>query len=649
MNSFLDDLNPKQREAVLTTEGPVLILAGPGSGKTKTLTSRITHLLMQGVRPENILAVTFTNKAAAEMKERINRLLSSISDQPAGHLSLSGLFIGTFHSLAVRILRDNASAIGYLRHFTIFDEDDSLSLLKEVMKELEINPKQYPPGMVINAISKLKNELMTPERYEEEANLADPFPKTVHRVWEIYQKRIKNSNAMDFDDLILNACLLFKNKPEILKKYQGYFLYINVDEYQDVNQAQYTFVTELAKNHRNIAVVGDDAQAIYGFRGADYRNILNFEKDWPDAKIVVLDQNYRSTQMILDAAGEIIGKNKQQKEKRLWTQRGEGEHIRLVPAGNERAEARIVVEKIQDFKKQGFKFSEMAVLYRTNAQSRVIEETFLDGNVPYKLIGGVRFYQRKEVKDILAYTRFLLNPQDLLSLKRIINVPPRGIGKQALLKYLEKNISEKSAHQGRKAGLEATENFETLVSQLKEKISQYQASAFIKYLLSAIKYQDYLEDSADNAEERWENVQELVNLSRRYDELPSPEGLQKLLEDVALMSEAEDDKKIEQDSVTLLTLHAAKGLEFPIVFIIGLEEGIFPHSRSLFSPHELEEERRLMFVGLTRAKDKLFLSFAMRRVHFGSIQANPPSRFLSEIPEHLLVLEEEGMEEIIID
>ena len=436
MVSFLDDLNPKQREAVLATQGPVLILAGPGSGKTKTLTSRVAHLISQGIRPENILAVTFTNKAAGEMKTRIGELIYNL--QP---ITYNLPFVGTFHSLAVRILRDNASAIGYLRHFSIFDEDDSSGLFKEVMKELEINPKQYPPGMVANAISKLKNELFTPERYEEENGLLDPFPKTIHRVWELYQKRIKDSNAMDFDDLLLNTCILFKKHPEILARYQDHFLYINVDEYQDVNQVQYTFVTDLAQKHRNLAVVGDDAQAIYGFRGADYRNILNFEKDWPDAKVIILDQNYRSTQIILDAAGEIIGKNKMQKEKKLWTERGEGEPINLVPTGNERLEAQMVVEKIKAFRRQGFRFNEIAALYRTNAQSRVLEEAFLEDNIPYKLIGGVRFYQRREVKDILAYLRFLINPQDLLSLKRVLNVPPRGIGKQAILVYLEKNLS----------------------------------------------------------------------------------------------------------------------------------------------------------------------------------------------------------------
>src|SRR3989344_67403 len=577
MVSFLDDLNPKQREAVLATQGPVLILAGPGSGKTKTLTSRVAHLISQGIRPENILAVTFTNKAAGEMKTRIGELIYNL--QPTTY---NLPFVGTFHSLAVRILRDNASAIGYLRHFSIFDEDDSSGLFKEVMKELEINPKQYPPGMVANAVSKLKNELFTPERYEEENGLTDPFPKTIHRVWELYQKRIKDSNAMDFDDLLLNTCILFKKHPEILARYQDHFLYINVDEYQDVNQAQYTFVTTLAQKHRNLAVVGDDAQAIYGFRGADYRNILNFEKDWPDAKVIILDQNYRSTQIILDAAGEIIGKNKMQKEKKLWTERGEGEPINLVPTGNERLEAQMVVEKIKAFRRQGFRFNEIAALYRTNAQSRVLEEAFLEDNIPYKLIGGVRFYQRREVKDILAYLRFLINPQDLLSLKRVLNVPPRGIGKQAILVYLEKNLSGQDRIKPvRKAGQEAIDAFELLVLSLKEKISTYSASAFLKHLLATIKYEEYLKDSADNAEERWENVEELVSLSRRYDEIPSPEGLQKLLEDVALMSEAEDKKKIEKETVTLLTLHAAKGLEFPIVFIVGLEEGIFPHSRPL--------------------------------------------------------------------
>lgn len=640
MTDLLNNLNPKQKEAVLATEGPVLILAGPGSGKTKTLTSRVAYLLHMGVAPENILAVTFTNRAAEEMRARIGALTSN-------QLPVTS-FIGTFHALAVRILRVHAGKIGHNKNFTIFDDADSLALVKEVMKELDINPKQFPAGAVAGTISKLKNELYTPERYEEEGNTGDFFPKNVHRVWQIYQKRLLDANAMDFDDLLLNVCLLLKQHPAVLESYQHRFRYINVDEYQDVNTAQYVLMRELARKHRNIAVVGDDAQAIYAFRGADYRNILNFEKDWPEAKVVVLDQNYRSTQLILDAAREVIAKNQAQKEKKLWTERQGGEPIVLVPAQTEREEAEFVAEKIQDLAREGFSLKDMVVLYRTNAQSRVMEEMLLTRNLPYLIIGGVRFYQRKEVKDILAYIRYALNPKDLLSLKRIINVPARGIGPQTLLKYLQNgavDLPERARTELRK--------FERALEELRQKISAETPTASIKHLLKTVNYKEYLEDEEKNAEERWENVQELINLARKYDDppaqagLPPSGGMEKLLEDVALMSDQDQPEAARQTGgVRLMTLHAAKGLEFPVVFMIGLEEGIFPHSRSQFNPRELEEERRLMFVGLTRAKEKIFLLFALRRAHFGAIQANPPSRFISEIPEHLLEVQEEGIGEI---
>ena len=634
---LLNDLNFKQKEAVLATEGPVLILAGPGSGKTKTLTARVAHLISQGVAPENILAVTFTNRAADEMRERIKKVLSSRN-------KISALpFIGTFHSLAVKILRANAGQLGYFKNFSIFDEDDSLALVKEVMKELEINPKQFPAGMVVNTISRLKNELMTPERYEEEGATADLFPKMVHKIWSLYQKRLLDSNAMDFDDLILNACRLFEKKKEILEGYQNQFLYINVDEYQDVNHAQYMFMRRLAEKYENIAVVGDDAQAIYSFRGADYRNILNFEKDWPEAKIIILDQNYRSTQVILDAAREVIKKNSRQKEKTLWSEKVGGEPIEISVAESEKAEVELVLSRMKEFINKGYSPKDMVVLYRTNAQSRAIEEVFLENNFPYKIIGGVRFYQRKEIKDILAYIRFLLNPRDLLSLKRIINIPARGIGPSLLLKYLEgerEGLAEKA-----RAILLA---FDKLVEKLKEAFATEKPTSLIKSLLKTIRYKEYLEDDLKNPEERWENVQELVSLAKKYDALPPPQGLEKMLEDSALLSETNQEEN-QNEVVNLMTLHAAKGLEFPIVYMVGMEEGVFPHSRSLFSPQELEEERRLMYVGLTRAKEKIFFSFALRRTQFGSIQANPPSRFLSEIPEHLLAVNEEGIGEITID
>ena len=634
MEELLKDLNPKQKEAVLATEGPVLILAGPGSGKTKTLTSRVAWLLSQAMLPEHILAVTFTNKAAGEMRERIKRL--------AGNKNIENLFIGTFHSFAAKILRAHASCLGYLRNFTIFDDDDTLSLLKEVMKEQEVNPKQFAPGMVANTISRLKNELVTPERYEAEAGNIDFYPRIVHKIYAGYQKRLHEANAMDFDDLLLNVCLLFERHPEILEEYQNQYRYINVDEWQDTNLSQYTLITMLAGKHRNIAVVGDDAQSIYGFRGADYRNILNFEKDWPEARVVLLDQNYRSTQSILDAAKGIIGRNKLQKEKKLWTEREEGELLTLVPVENERTEAEFVVEKMEELRRQRISLKDMVVLYRTNAQSRVLEEILLERNFSYKIVGGIRFYQRKEIKDMVAYLRWLLNPKDLLSLKRIINIPPRGVGPRTFLLYLEGKLSTLP-----KKAAEELARFGKLAKSMRERIKTIPPTALLKELVKSIRYREYLEDGS-NAEERWENIQEFVNLAQKYDDLPPSAGAEKLLEDIALMTDA-DESGPGKEAVRLMTLHAAKGLEFSVVFMVGLEEGIFPHARSLFNPQELEEERRLMFVGITRAKNKIFLSFALRRAHFGSIQVNAPSRFISEIPDHLIEVREDGLGKITID
>lgn len=633
MEELLKNLNPKQKEAVLATEGPVLILAGPGSGKTRILTHRIAYLIEKGVAPEQIIAATFTNKAAQEMKDRIAAMTMINGDSNHNH----GLpLIGTFHSLAARILRVHTSKIGYLRNFTIFDENDSLALIKEVMKEVGVNPKQFPAGIMANAISRLKSDSITPEKYAEDENIHDLFPKTAHRVYAEYQRRIKESNAMDFDDLLMNTVALFQEHPDILKIYQDRFRYIHVDEYQDTDHTQYIFIRELAALHRNIAVVGDDAQAIYGWRNADYRNILNFEKDWPGAKIIVLDQNYRSTQMILDAARGVISRNTLQKEKRLWTENDTGEAIVVVPSRDERTEAELVVSQINSLLKERYTPKSFAVLYRTNAQSRALEEALLEHRIPYRIVGGIKFYQRKEIKDILAYIRYLLNPRDMLSLKRIINVPARGIGKAAFLSFLQ--------------NLRATPvlaRFDTLINELRSWSDKDAAVPFLRRLLKKIGYLDYLADLSVNGEERWENVRELVSLAKKYDDIQPPGGLEKLLEDVTLMSEA-DRAESEKDAVNLMTLHAAKGLEFPVVFMVGMEEGIFPHSRSLreSDPRELEEERRLCYVGLTRAKEKVFLTFASRRTQFGAVQVNQPSRFLSEIPEHLLEFNKESTIEV---
>lgn len=645
----LNELNPKQQEAVLATEGPVLILAGPGSGKTKTLTWRIAHLIEKGVAPEHILAVTFTNKAAEEMRARISRLVAHgklhIAPTSQNHIpyAISDMpFIGTFHALALRILRTHASSVGFLKNFSIVDDDDSLGLIKEILKEFEISIKQFPASMIANIISGLKNELIDPDRYAAESG-GDFFPKTVHRIYAEYQRRLHESNAMDFDDLLGNVCALFYHHPDILATYQDLFRYVNVDEYQDVNQAQYLFMRELAKKHRNIAVVGDDAQAIYAFRGADYRNILHFEKDWPDAKVIVLDQNYRSTQTILDAARGVIAKNEMQKEKKLWTENSRGEQLEVTAVENEDAEADFVFEKMEELRNHGYALKDMVILYRTNAQSRVFEEILLEHNIPYQIIGGIKFYQRKEIKDILAYVRFAQNPKDMLSLKRIINVPARGIGKILFTKYLGGDTMHLRGGEQDKI-----EQFDQLMQSLREDIKTLSATLFLKSLLSKISYREYLEDSATNSEERWENVEELVSVAEQYNDLEPPAGLEKLTEDAALMAEA-DRAQDNKETLRMMTLHAAKGLEFPIVFMVGLEEGIFPHSRSLFNAAELEEERRLCYVGLTRAKDKVFLTFAARRIHFGSLQANPPSRFLGEIPQELVNFKTDAIEDLYID
>lgn len=639
---LLAGLNEKQREAVLATEGPVLVLAGPGSGKTRVLTHRVAYLVSRGVAPDQILAVTFTNKAAEEMRSRIHHLIARL-----GIPYRAAPFLGTFHSFCVRILRIHAGAIGHARSFTIFDTDDALSVMKDAGKELGINPKQFPPGMLLHTVSGLKNELTTPEQYAEQMGLADLFPRTLHESYVLYQKKLRDANAMDFDDLLTQTVRLFTQHPAILAQYQNQFRYIHVDEYQDVNTAQYALTKKLAAAHRNIAVVGDDAQAIYSFRGADYRNILNFEKDWPDARVIVLGQNYRSTQVILDAAAGVIAKNSMQKDKVLTANQDRGEPIHVAALAHERAEAQFITGAITELLRDGARRADIVVLYRTNAQSRAIEDSLIEENIPYKIVGSVRFYQRREVKDILAYVRFALNRDDLVSLKRIINVPTRGIGKQALLKYLawHRARREGAVLDGKSAP--ALIRFNEIIDDLAVQAGALSSVQFLKHLIRVIRYREYLKEG-EQADERWENVEELVNLAQKYDDLPPPEGLQKLLEDVALMSDQDDITPEERDLVHLMTFHAAKGLEFRIVFMAGMEEGIFPHARALFNPAELEEERRLCYVGLTRAKEKVFLSFALSRVHFGSAQVNPPSRFLSEIPGHLLeALENES--EILID
>jgi len=595
MADILKNLNPRQKEAVETTAGPLLILAGPGSGKTRVLTHRIAHLIQCGINPENILAVTFTNKAADEMRQRVVNLLRNKVRMP---------LIGTFHAFCLRILRQEIKNLGYKSNFVIYDDDDQLSLVKKVIRELEIDKEQFKAGIIAAKISALKNELIGPSTSSGQAE--NYFEETIAKVYEGYQAHLKQINALDFDDLIMFVVELFYKFPKILEKYQEKFKYILVDEYQDTNAAQYVLINLLAKKYRNICVVGDDAQSIYQFRGADFRNILNFERDYPQARVVILDQNYRSTQNILDTAHKVIAKNIYQKEKKLWTENPEGESIVIAETLDETAEAEFIVNEIKKLQKSGLKLRDFIILYRTNAQSRALEEAMIQHNLPYKIIGTIKFYHRKEIKDILAYLKLILYPNDPISIERTKKIAPLP------------KISPK------------------------DKIP----SEILDFILKKINYKVYLEKKYGKEwEPRWENVLELFSVIKQHN------SLEEFLEAVALISEGDEipayrrGRETKRDVLNLMTLHAAKGLEFPIVFIAGCEEGIFPHSRSLLEPMRLEEERRLCYVGITRAKERLYLTFTLKRTLYGLTQANLPSRFLSDIPQHLIeyrAIENEG-------
>lgn len=638
MDPILDSLNDKQQEAVTTTEGPVLIIAGAGSGKTKALTHRVARLISRGVKPDEILAVTFTNKAAGEMRERIWSLIRG-STLHASHSTLQP-YIGTFHAFCASVLREECGKIGFQKTFTIFDSDDSLSLLKEIMKEQNISPKQFPPGMIMHVISGLKNELIDPDTYQRDAG-DDLFPRTAGRLYAEYQMRLKRANAFDFDDLLMQTVLLLRDHRDIREKYQKKFRYIHVDEFQDTNASQYLLVRLLAGNHNNIFVIGDDAQSIYSWRGADWRNIFQFEKDWPETKIIFLEQNYRSTETILAAANHLIKNNTKQKEKKLWTDHRGGAPIAALPAPHERAEAALIADEITRLQTEEQREPrDCAVLYRTNAQSRAIEEALFTCSIPYRVIGGVQFFQRKEIKDVIAYLRFLHNPFDHVSLKRIINLPPRGIGRVAFLRYLTHGANAVLGKEHAALSL-----FDTTIAGLKDAIQTERPSSFLKTLLKKIRYKEYLDDGSDRAEERWENVQELVNFATHFDEEGKRQGMERMLEEIALVSYDDTHEETRENTVSLMTMHAAKGLEFPVVFIAGLEEGIFPHAKSLLDPAALEEERRLCYVGITRAKEKLYLSWAARRLLFGEIQMNIPSRFIGEIPKEYIQWQETDRED----
>ena len=640
---IFEGLNDKQTEAVRAVNGPVLILAGAGSGKTRALIHRIAYLIASGVRPENILAVTFTNRAAGEMKERIQKLLSTIPY--ALNPKPSPVWMGTFHSICLKILRNEAGRISYDRGFVIYDTDEQISLLKNVMQDLDVDIKKFNPKAMLGKISKLKSELIG---YEEFADSAKEYiEKILAPVYTGYQTALRQNNAMDFDDLIMLCVNLFQKNPETLKKYQEIFKYILIDEYQDTNHSQYVWANLLAQKHRNLFVIGDDYQSIYQFRQADIRNILDFEKDYPEAKIVMLEQNYRSTQTILAAANNIILNNKEQKHKKLWTKNTKGVKIILKENTDQRKEGQFLAETIRNVVKQGLRSDQITVLYRTHAQSRSVEEAMLKYGIPYKIIGGVNFYQRREIKDILAYIRLALNPNDRVSLDRIYNVPTRGIG-NALFQRIKTimnegefgnfiNLTQKlNADYGfNKRQLDAAKSLGSLIETLNQKSKEVSVSELIKFVIQKTNYERHIKDGSHEGEERWENVKEIFTAANKYEEAPAPEGLENFLAEVALIQDT-DRISQKESNVNLMTVHSAKGLEFPVVFLIGLEEGLFPHASSLINPSELEEERRLCYVGITRAKQQLFLTYCRERMMYGSTQANPPSRFIFEIPNDLI-------------
>ena len=633
-NFILKGLNERQQEAVTATEGPVLVIAGPGSGKTRALTHRIAYLIATGHTPREILAVTFTNKAAEGMRERVRLLLAASGHAPHGNpekrSDASVPWIGTFHSFAAFVLRQEAGAIGYRPSFSIYDEDDAAALLKEVMKELDISAKAYPTSLVAAILGGLKNDLVAWNEYEGR-DASEPFARTVAKIYEAYQRRLELANAFDFDDLIFHTVRIFRMHPPILAHWQDRFRYLHIDEYQDTNASQYELVRLLAAKHQNVFAIGDDAQAIYAWRHADYRNILAFEQDWPNARVVLLEENYRSTPEILEAANVLIEKNVEQKRKTLWTKNPSGASPRIVAREHERDEAEFVAEEVLGEHRRGSAWRDMAMLYRTNAQSRALEEALIERDIPYTIIGGIKFFARREVKDIAAYLRYLANPDDAIALKRIINVPARGIGPKTFLAYLEKNtLSLADRERARIAAFEKT------IARLRARLQDETLAGFLRFLIKEIRYEEYLADVSRDSESRIENVRELVSVARKFDALPITEAAVRLGEEVALASD-QDDLRESEDRVLLMTIHAAKGLEFPVVFLAGLEEGILPHAKSVNAGRaEIEEERRLAYVGMTRAKRRLYLTWALQRTIFGEHQVNMPSRFLRELPPELL-------------
>lgn len=628
---LLVGLNPEQQRAVETTEGPLLIQAGAGSGKTKTLTHRIAYIIaMHKATPYNILAVTFTNKAAKEMRQRIAHLLGDNSES-RGFMP----YTGTFHGICVRLLRADGDYIKVPKNFVIFDESDRQSAVKQASRQLRLDEKAFPARMIGSLISNAKNDLVGPDEYRSLAS--GPAQEATAQVYPLYEKALRDAGGLDFDDLILKTVQMLEQNDLIRTKWQKQFKYILIDEYQDTNAAQYKLVKMLTNENQNIAVCGDDWQSVYSWRGADFRNILNFEKDFPDCAVIKLEQNYRSTKSILDAAHAVITKNLQRSDKKLWTDSSSGMPVQILQTQSERGEGEAIIRRIQSARDMGSRrFKDFAILYRTNAQSRAVEEMFVRHGVPYRVVGGVRFYDRKEIKDIIAYLRVIFQPEDTVSFERIANIPTRGLGAKSVSTFME----WARTCGGLTNGLEAVRECPGLtpkaikgLTEINDILLTYRkimmdtaVAGIIESLLKRLDYYAFLDDGSLQGESRVENVKELISVAKAYQDV----GLDGFLEEVSLVSDL-DSADFDSNAVTLMTLHAAKGLEFPVVFMVGLEETIFPHSRALYDQSEMEEERRLMYVGMTRAREELYLLYASARILYGGMQHNVPSRFLSEI------------------
>lgn len=639
---IIDKLNPAQREAVENTEGPVLILAGAGSGKTRVLTTRIGYLMEnKGIKAENILAITFTNKAANEMRERVEETLQGIDTKE--------MWITTFHSCCVRILRKSINKIGYNRSFVIYDSPDQVTLIKDCMRELDISDKAFDPKYVLSCISSAKDKLYSPKKFLK-LNEGDISNTKVGEIYELYQDRLKRNSALDFDDLIMKTVELFKECPDVLDFYRNKFRYIMVDEYQDTSKAQYELIKLLANQHQNICVVGDDDQSIYGWRGADIRNILEFERDYNNVKIVKLEQNYRSTQVILDAANHVIANNTERKRKRLWSDKKDGQLIKIQLSENEVEEGEFITNTISYMKKyEDRDYKDFAVLYRANAQARSVEDALNRAGIPYNIYGGIKFYERKEIKDIIAYLRVIQNPQDDISLKRIINVPRRGIGLRTIEKIEDRaSLKEESIYSvlidiednsdiSRKARASISE-FVDLMSTLRSFTDVYTVSQIIEKVLDITGYKDeLLKEKNNEGEDRIENVEELISVALEFESTSEDKSLEAFLTNVALNTEPDSEEESE-DRVSLMTIHSSKGLEFPVVFLAGMEEKIFPISRAIQSMRDsdIEEERRLCYVGITRAKEELFLTLTRKRTLYGRTNPSVASRFIEELPDECI-------------